>query len=121
MHQVKLTTWLAKGTYPRLFLPILLIIVLATGVRYHFLLATETEEAHTRATAELSRIGLLVLPELVQAPDSAPLAVERALQEHASQHRPALKSLRWQVGGAPLIDRKSTRLNSSHSQISYAV
>lgn len=104
MHQVKLATWLAKGTYPRLFLPILLIIVLATGVRYHFLLATEAEEAHTRAVAELSRIGLLVLPALIQAPDSAPLAVERALQEHAIQHRPALKYLRWQVDGAPVVE-----------------
>src|SRR2546422_4731195 len=27
----------------------------------------------------------------------------------------------WYIGGRPIIDRKSTRLNSSHGYISYAV
>ncbi|WP_119964787.1 EAL domain-containing protein [Simplicispira lacusdiani] len=104
MPQVTLATWLAKGTYPRLFLPILLIILLATGVRYHFLLSTETEEVHARSAAELSRIGLLVLPVLTQNPASGRAAIEHALQEHAGQHVPALRSLLWQVDGATTLE-----------------
>lgn len=110
MPKVTLTTWLAKGTYPRLFLPILLIILLATGVRYHFLLATETEEVHARSAAELSRIGLLVLPTLVQAPASDPRAIERALQEHARQDLPALQALRWQVDGVTALELHPPRI-----------
>src|SRR2546430_15274264 len=44
--------------------------------------------------------------------------IERDL-ESAEAVADAVRTL--QVRGAPLIDRKSTRLNSSHSQISYAV
>src|SRR2546430_6485891 len=38
------------------------------------------------------------------------------------QTSPALQSAAvWHTSPQPMIDRKSTRLNSSHSQISYAV
>src|SRR3989475_9375393 len=43
-------------------------------------------------------------------------------QEHArTALRQALRVLRAALGAGAVVDRKSTRLNSSHSQISYAV
>lgn len=71
MHKAKLSTWLLKGTYPRLYLPILLIIALVSGIRYHVLLSAEKQEANARAAIELQRIGLIVLPLLAQAAEPA--------------------------------------------------
>src|SRR5688572_31492569 len=52
-----------------------------------------------------------------QPPDRVPVALahraHRALQEREQVHHPEHRE--------PRVDRKSTRLNSSHSQISYAV
>ena len=48
-----LSTWLLRGTYPQLYIPIVLIILLVSGVRYHYLLQAETEEVHRHAAAEL--------------------------------------------------------------------
>src|SRR2546428_2006270 len=43
------------------------------------------------------------------------------LADDGRGRRPALPALAWRRGGLRDLDRKSTRLNSSHDQISYAV
>src|SRR2546430_9013780 len=60
--------------------------------------------------------------------DALPISGQPGTPGHADQHgRCSGRGLygRWQVGSVrrrpPGADRKSTRLNSSHSQISYAV
>src|SRR5688572_32616932 len=50
-----------------------------------------------------------------------PAADWRAIQDHATGIERQLRELREGVMRVRLVDRKSTRLNSSHSQISYAV
>ena len=55
MRTGNLSTWLLRGTYPRLYAPILLIIALVTGVRYHLLVATETAEVRRHASAAFFR------------------------------------------------------------------
>lgn len=102
MCQVKIQTWLAHGIYPRLFIPILLIMALVTGVRYHALLTIETEEATARASAELGRIGNSLLPLLVHLDAPTPQVMEQALHDGAPGVPPALKTLQWQVGSTPL-------------------
>ncbi|EER60584.1 diguanylate cyclase/phosphodiesterase with PAS/PAC sensor(s) [Acidovorax delafieldii 2AN] len=103
MRRVKLQTWLAHGTYPRLFIPILLIMVLVTGVRYHALVATETDEAHERATAELGRIAYILLPSLMRQKAPTLQDIEQALDDGTPQLPPALLMLQWQVdAGAPV-------------------
>src|SRR5690349_24216033 len=47
----------------------------------------------------------------------APPGRDRGGERHARVHQPEARDRR----GAPLPDRKSTRLNSSHVEISYAV
>src|SRR2546430_16774208 len=89
-----------------------------------------------------ARIPLLIVNRTLQAAEELArsvsgeaLALERfraqppllgALVLAAGGGEPVLDAqglgpLRTSAGPAPLIDRKSTRLNSSHSQISYAV
>ena len=55
MRTGNLSTWLLRGTYPRLYVPIALIIVLVSAVRYHYLVATETDEVRRHAATELRR------------------------------------------------------------------
>src|SRR3989440_682784 len=53
------------------------------------------------------------------APHLMPLSVEEGIADGVHEVR---RAVRYQIKhGAQLIDRKSTRLNSSHDQISYAV
>lgn len=104
MHKAKLSTWLLKGTYPRLYLPILLIIALVSGIRYHILLSAEKQEANARAAIELQRIGLIVLPLLAQAAEPDAQSVEHLLQASASHLQPPLKALHWQVAGRPAFE-----------------
>src|SRR5688572_13856991 len=56
---------------------------------------------------------------IVKPPLTAPLATTRVVQRIAEQLPPGV--LNVVTGPDANIDRKSTRLNSSHSQISYAV
>ncbi len=100
MTPVSLPTWLAKGTYPRLYLPILLIIVLVSVVRYDILLTAEVKEVTARSEAEIDRIGLLLLPVFSQSPGASLPALEQVLREQGNQGTPALHTVRWQVQGS---------------------
>lgn len=104
MYTPKLSTWLLKGTYPRLYLLIFLIIALVSGVRYHILLSAETQEASARAEIELQRIGLLVLPLLAQATQPDSQTLEHLLQANTSHLQPPLNALRWQIDGDPVFE-----------------
>ena len=55
MRTGNLTSWLLRGAYPRLYVSIVAIILLVTGVRYHYLLAAETDEALQQGSTELRR------------------------------------------------------------------
>src|SRR2546430_8794089 len=54
-------------------------------------------------------------------PDSSVGAVHRAPGDFPSGKQGDVLMVEFTVMGIPCLDRKSTRLNSSHSQISYAV
>src|SRR5688572_31951786 len=49
------------------------------------------------------------------------LASEEAVAKHGLTPKAAILDSQWSALDPGIIDRKSTRLNSSHSQISYAV
>src|SRR6266478_9278393 len=69
--------------------------------------------AHTFAVCRRVRLLTLLLPARQRARRRVPFPVESTCAA------PCLRSARQ--GNTPPRDRKSTRLNSSHSQISYAV
>src|SRR5436305_482690 len=61
-------------------------------------------------------LGLVVVSKLVQV-YGAPFALQGAIDRMAGGSRDAV----WLVVALDQLDRKSTRLNSSHVRISYAV
>src|SRR5206468_10568348 len=100
--------------------------------------ALATYDLHSFPTRRSSDLRELVLAEAIGTLPRAPRQAETAGSGHASSSCPALTPAglaRAPDGGparhahpvalsglaAPLADRKSTRLNSSHDQISYAV
>lgn len=113
MQKIRLTTWLMKGTYPRLFAPILLIIVLVLGIRYHILIENEANEVQALFVAELGHTGLAILPALVQISTSDREAIERLLRERALREMPSLQVVRWQVEGGEVVEIQQPRLPAS--------
>lgn len=101
MRTANLSTWLLRGTYPRLYVPIILIILLVSAVRYHYLLAAEIEEARRQGTAELRRAGDVVLPALADLPPSDAQAATATLRNALAQLGPGVAALEWQVPGQP--------------------
>src|SRR5688572_391617 len=91
-------THLERGARYRKHLEILFRVTLALTLVFFF--------NHT-ATAEIYTLSLH---------DALPISTQRAFRERLS---PRLSAAR--AGSRAPPDRKSTRLNSSHSQISYAV
>ena len=108
MRSGKLSNWLWRGTYPRLYVPIVLIILAVTGVRYHYLLSTEIAESHRLATTELRRVGDALLPALSALPvgdsEGAAIVLREALAGSA-----AVRSLQWTAGTQPAVEAASTR------------
>lgn len=101
--KINLRTRLSKGTYPRLYVPIMLLILLAVLTRYHFLIASEVKEAQERWVTEINRVGFFLLPELRRAPGDAQ-AIQRKLDE-TLQFTPGLASMSWQAGAFTVTAR----------------
>src|SRR2546427_5936241 len=56
-----------------------------------------------------------------RAADRTPVTIDRAPQRAIKDQYPSFSAVTTSIFSSGSIDRKSTRLNSSHSQISYAV
>ena len=91
-----LSTWLLRGTYPRLYVPIVLIILLVSGVRYHSLLRAETGEVHRHAAAELRRASDYLLPRLATTPTPDADAIAGILRDGITHLGPGVQALRWE-------------------------
>src|SRR3712207_8576264 len=79
-------------------------------------------DPHRAREARVERIAHVVAPQLARAParDVEEAVVQREVDvADQRRHRAEGGEHRRQVGG--VRDRKSTRLNSSHANISYAV
>ena len=99
MRTAKLSTWLLRGTYPRLYVPIVLIILLVSAVRYHYLLSSEIDEARRQGASELRRAGDVLLPVLAQIPPSDTQTAAAVLHTALAQLGPSVAALQWQVPG----------------------
>lgn len=104
MRNGNLSNWLLRGTYPRLYVPIVLIIVLVSSVRYHYLVASEIDEVRHLAATELRHAGESLLPPLAALPASDPAAQAALLQAGLARFGPGIQSLQWQVGDAPATE-----------------
>ncbi|WP_233244349.1 EAL domain-containing protein [Acidovorax sp. HMWF029] len=101
MRTGNLSTWLLQGTYPRLYVPIVLIILLVSGVRYHYLLQAETEEVHRHAAAELRRASDYLLPRLAAAPAADAATITSILHDGITQMGPGVQALTWEPSEPP--------------------
>ena len=97
-------TWLWRGTYPRLYVPVLLAIVLVSAVRYGYLMTTASEEVQRHGAAELRRVGEALLPTLAALPVEDAEAVRAALRAGADRFAPRVQALQWQWSAQPLIE-----------------
>lgn len=110
MREFPLRTWLGQGTYPRLFLPILGIIVAVVLVRYHLMLRAELQEAHEHRQAQIALMGHYVPATLLQASQQGTQAELQQVLDAALNFHPELQSLRWtQDGKAPLASQRVLR------------
>lgn len=100
MRGKNLKTWLTQGTYPRLFLPILLIILTVTVVRHHYLIAAEMEEAKERVDTAVGRLGHYLAPALINTNDPGSAAITQELLDAEIQFNPDIEALAWQLEGA---------------------
>src|SRR2546430_12521614 len=81
---------------------------------FFFFNDTATTEIYTLSLHD----ALPIFPGQGSAPPEIALQLDRSTREH---RRPAQHPEQLAAARGPARDRKSTRLNSSHSQISYAV
>ncbi len=102
MESGKVGAWLLRGTYPRLYLPIVLIILVVTSVRYHYLLDAELDEARRHAATELQRASNALLPVLATLPSPIDLAdASNVLRAGGTALGPHVQALAWQVADSP--------------------
>ncbi|MFN3437198.1 MAG: EAL domain-containing protein [Acidovorax sp.] len=84
----------------------MLIILIVTAVRYHYLLAAETDEVRRHAATELQRAGNRLLPLLTALPPTTtdPTQVTAVLREGAASLGRNVQSLKWQAGEQPAVE-----------------
>lgn len=102
MRAFSLRTWISQGTYPRLFLPILGIIVVVVLVRYHLMLRAELQEANEYRQAQIALIGHYVPPTLLQVSLHGTQAEVLQTLDAALDFHPELQSLTWTLNGQQL-------------------
>nr|WP_315464735.1 PAS domain-containing protein [uncultured Rhodoferax sp.] len=91
-----LLVWFTRGTYPRLYLPIAVLMVVVVSVRYHYLVSYEVQEARQRVSIEVQRMGHFLVPAL-RSIRSEPVQIQQRLQEEL-QHAPGFELLEWRDG-----------------------
>jgi diguanylate cyclase (GGDEF)-like protein/PAS domain S-box-containing protein len=98
MRSYSVRTWITQGTYPRLFLLIISIILLVTMVRYHLMLGTELEEARQHQRTQLQATSHYLLNRLAQLDTKSGSEIQDSL-DHELGFNPELQSLQWSQDG----------------------
>lgn len=114
MRGKNLKTWLTQGTYPRLFIPIFLIILTVTVVRHHYLIAAEMEEAKVRVDTAVGRLGHFLAPALASTNGSGSAVVTQKLLDAEIRFNPDIEALAWQLDGirTQALHRNTTPTNA---------
>ncbi len=93
------TPWQARSVYLRVFVPLLLVILTVSAVRYHYMVESEVTAAHERAQAEAMRIGSALLTALKRLPPDQPEQAQRVLEDSTVYFASSLHTVQWQVQG----------------------
>lgn len=89
--------WQTFGIFGRLYLPILLLILPFSGVRYSLLIDTTSADISARSAHEMRELSHFLIPNLTQL--SSPSQIERVkgLLEDELRINPDVASIRWQT------------------------
>jgi diguanylate cyclase (GGDEF)-like protein/PAS domain S-box-containing protein len=98
MRSYSVRTWLTQGTYPRLFVVIVVIILMVTAVRYHLMLATELEEARQHQRAQLQATSHFLFNRAPLSNSESGFDIQSRLDRELA-FNPSLLSLKWRQQG----------------------
>lgn len=91
--------WLSSGIVGRLYVPIFLLVLLFSGVRYSLLIETTSEEIGVRTTREMRELGHFLLPRLVQVSPGGAVEDVRGVLTQELRNNPSVASIRWENDG----------------------
>ena len=98
MQKTSFTTWLTLGTYPRLYLPIIAIILVVSVVRYDLMIKAEVKEVQLQRQDKLQLLHHYLVPQLVAHSTFGQAAQVQSLLDSEAGLNPDILSLRWQHG-----------------------
>ena len=107
MRSYSIRTWITQGTYPRLFLFIISVMLLVIMVRYHLMLGTELAEARQHQRAQLQATSHYFLSPLARFNTASGSDIQASL-EHELAFNPELLSLQWSQQGTRWTARAVT-------------
>jgi len=91
-----LQRWQQRGVYTRLFLPIFVLIVLVSGLRYYLMINAEVSDARQRLTTELRHTAHYLIPVLSSLSIQGNTAAIHKLLVQEVEVSPALSRISWQ-------------------------
>ena len=113
MQIIPFTTWLTRGTYPRLYVPIIAIILVVSVVRYDLLIKAEVKEVQQHRQDKLQHIQHYVVPQLLAQSSAGDTTLVKALMDAEARLNPDMLSLRWQHGDSSIVVSPPTGQDSS--------
>lgn len=103
------TPWQARSVYLRVFVPLLLVILAVSAVRYHYMVESEVTAAHERAQAEATRIGSALFTALKRSPPDQPEQAQRVLDDSTVYFASSLYTVQWCAGPHRRFSPKAPR------------
>ncbi|MEO7107330.1 MAG: EAL domain-containing protein [Rhodoferax sp.] len=98
MQKSPFTIWLTRGTYPRLYLPILAIMVVVIVVRYDLMIKSEVKAVQQGRQDKLQLIEHYAFPRLLTQSATGDAASMHGMLESEARLNPDITALRWQHG-----------------------
>ncbi len=98
MQKISFTTWLTRGTYPRLYLPIIALILLVLVVRYDLMIKAEVGEIQLQRQEKLQHLQHHTFTQLLAQSATGEAASVKALLDGEALLNPDIRYLRWQHG-----------------------
>jgi HAMP domain-containing protein len=102
MQKIPFTTWLTRGTYPRLYLPIIAIILTVSVVRYDLLIKAEVKEVQLQRQDQLQYMQQYLVPQLLAQSRSGDATLVKTLLDSEARLSPDILSLGWQHGNTTI-------------------
>jgi diguanylate cyclase (GGDEF)-like protein/PAS domain S-box-containing protein len=91
------STWLNSRLYVRMYIPILVLILLFSGLRYQLFIDASFREINSRSTRELSHIRHALMPALAEYAQTGDQERLRRVIDDEVRSNPDIATIRWQT------------------------